>query len=409
MDSSDSDTADTSARHPSSALLTVLALATGANGCQPLLCAAARQCHWACARHRAKPRRLGRQRHSDRVWIGALLSWSRLPTSSENRALVLILLGITACGLAGSALAGSAPLFFAASLVVGVCSSGAQVLLPFTAQLVPVERRGRVVGNVMAGVLTGIMLARPLSLFIAWTFGWRTVFWLSACLMVVIAGSLAATMPRYAPRGGMAVRAGPHIDGEARPRSAGGALAGRLPGPHVRGLQHVLDRGPRSCSPRSSVWISAPIALFALAGAGGAFAAPFAGRLADRGLGNVTTAAAMAALGLCFAATVAAAQTGELAVLAILAIIIDGAVQTNQVVSQRTIFAVPAEVRGRVNAVFMTISFIGGAIGSMLGTLTFHAGGWIFTAAMGALVGAVSLGLLAVQMFGQRRMRTEAS
>ena len=53
--------------------------------------------------------------------------------------------------------------------------TGAQVLLPSAGHLVPAESRGRVVGNVMAGLLTGIMLARPLSLFIAASFGWRTV------------------------------------------------------------------------------------------------------------------------------------------------------------------------------------------------------------------------------------------
>ena len=63
------------------------------------------------------------------------------------------------------------------------CSTGAQVLIPLVAHLTPLERRGRVVGNVMAGLLTGIMLARPAALFLAASFGWRAVFWFSAVLM----------------------------------------------------------------------------------------------------------------------------------------------------------------------------------------------------------------------------------
>ena len=65
--------------------------------------------------------------------------------------------------------------------------------------------------------------------------------------------------------------------------------------------------------------------------------------------------------------------------LVVLAIIIDAAVQANQVVSQRIIFSVAAEVRGRVNALYMTITFIGGALGSLLGTVTYFRGGWTAT------------------------------
>lgn len=324
----------------------------------------------------------------------------------ENRRLVLTLLALVTLGLAGTALATGAPVFFATTLLIGICSAGAQILLPFTAHLVPVERRGRVVGNVMAAVLTGIMLARPLSLFIASLGGWRAVFWWSAGLMVAIGIGLAAVMPRHTPRGGM--HYGQVIGSMAR-------LVRERPAVLWRAACQALMFGAFNM-----FWTAAPlmlverfglneraIALFALAGAGGALAAPLAGRLADRGAGTAGSAVAMATLGLCFVATAFAAKARLLVVLVILAVVIDAAVQTNQVISQRTVYAVPADIRGRVNAVFMTISFTGGAFGSMLSTLTFHLGGWALTACAGGALGFVGLALLATETAGQRhRVRT---
>src|ERR1700754_1158113 len=116
----------------------------------------------------------------------------------ENRKLALIALALTTAGLIGTALSSGAISFFLSAFVIGFCSSGAQVLIPFAAHLAPLEQRGRVVGTVMAGLLAGIMLARPISLFISAAFGWRAVFWASAVVMVVIGIALARIMPRHA-------------------------------------------------------------------------------------------------------------------------------------------------------------------------------------------------------------------
>jgi predicted MFS family arabinose efflux permease len=78
--------------------------------------------------------------------------------------------------------------------------------------------------------------------------------------------------------------------------------------------------------------------------------------------------------------------------------VIDAAVQANQVVSQRIIFSVAAETRGRVNAIYMTFTFAGGAIGSVLGTITYHWGGWNTTAIAGGVMGALALLLLGAQV-----------
>lgn len=142
------------------------------------------------------------------------------------------------------------------------------------------------------------------------------------------------------------------------------------------------------------------IALFALAGCGGALAAPLAGRLADHGFARRLTAGALIVLGMAFFSTSWAVGTRAFVGLVALAGLIDAAVQTNHIVSQRIIFLTPTEVRGRVNAIYMTILFIGGAFGSALGTIIYHWGGWKATADVGGLIGIVMLLLFATEPRG---------
>ena len=66
-------------------------------------------------------------------------------------------------------------------------------------------------------------------------------------------------------------------------------------------------------------------------------------------------------------------------------------------VGQRVIFSVASEHRGRVNAIYMTCLFIGAAIGSVLGTATYHRGGWPMTGATGAGIGLLLLVLFAIE------------
>ncbi len=138
------------------------------------------------------------------------------------------------------------------------------------------------------------------------------------------------------------------------------------------------------------------IGFFALAGAGGALAAPLAGRLADHGHSTLVTLGSMLLVGVGFLATGWAAAIPTVVGLAILAFLIDAGVQGNQVVSQRIIFsAAGQENRGRINALYMTVTFIGGALGSLLGTVTYHWGGWTASALAGG-----TLGLLLLILFG---------
>ena len=319
----------------------------------------------------------------------------------ENKRLVLITLGITTLALMLAASATNAAVFFVAAAAIGLCSSGAQVLVPFAAHLVPPEQRGRTVGNVMAGLLTGILLARPLALFISSAFGWRPVFWISAAVMLVIGVLLVAIMPRY------------------QPTARTSYLKNLASMPGLLRDTPVLQR--RSAyqflifATFNMLWTAAPlmlidrfalsqsgIALFALAGAGGALAAPIAGRLADRGLARLCTGIAISGLTAGFLASIFAVPAGWLIAMVVIAVVIDAAVQFNQITSQRILFVLPVEQRGRVNALYMTITFFGGAIGSTLATTTYHWGGWTATAGTAAALGLAGAALFLTE-FGPAR------
>ena len=309
----------------------------------------------------------------------------------ENRRLALVMLSGVIVSLVGVATAHSAPAFLIFSFLTGFCSVGAQILIAFAAHMATDETRGRVVGNIMGGLVTGIMLARPAASFLAASFGWRAIFWVSAAGMVVLGAVLARMLP------------------ERRPITQlhyGQILVSTL---------RLLVREPvirRRAAYQATLfatfhlfWTATPlflaarfgfgqrgIALFALAGAGGALAAPIAGRLADRGYTRAGTTGALVAAIIAFLVAGWSGTAGVLIVLALGAILLDGATQFNQVISQRVIYAIAPQARGRITSVFMTTVFVGGAVGSSLAPLTLIRGGWMATMLTGAA--AVSVAFL---------------
>jgi len=377
-------------RLPSRLLLTTIAVATGvlvANlyYAQPLIASIGPELH-------IPPQLAGTLVSVTQVGYGiGLFFLVSLADLLENKRLVMLALAVTFVALVGAATASSAALFFVAALVIGLASTGAQILVPFAASLVPEAQRGRTVGNIMAGLLTGILLARPASLFISAAYGWRAVFGISAVLMLAIGLVLWWMMPKRQPKGGISY---------GKILASMAELVRTLPVLRRRAIYQAL-----LFAAFNVLWTGAPvmlaerfglsqtgIALFAFAGAGGALAAPIAGRLADRGLSRVCTLGAMLVLAISFFLTGWAAAAGLLIVLAILAVLIDAAVQGNQIVSQRIIFTLGAEVRGRINAIYMTSSFFGGAIGSTAATASYNWGGWTATSTLGGLLGLAALG-----------------
>jgi predicted MFS family arabinose efflux permease len=302
----------------------------------------------------------------------------------ENRRLVIMALGAVVLGLLGIALSDSAAAFLVASFVVGVFAVATQILVPFASHLAPEASRGKVVGNVMAGLLGGIMLARPFSSYVAATLGWRAVFYISAGMMLALMLVLLRALPQRRPSTRLAY---PQIL-----RSLPGLVA-RTPLLRRRAFyQGMMFAG------FNTFWTGAPlllahefglgqrgIALFTLAGAAGALSAPIAGRLADRGWTRPATGWALAAAAVAFAIAVAGGLMHSLTLLVLAALILDAAVQVCQVLSLRSIYTLAPALRGRLNGLFMAFAFLGGATGSGLAAAVYELRGWSTLGGLGAL------------------------
>ena len=293
----------------------------------------------------------------------------------ENRRLIVGALFGAVIGLVGIALSNSAITFLAASFVVGTCAVAAQVLLPFASHLAPEATRGKVVGNIMAGLLGGIMLARPFASMVASALGWRAVFWVSAVLMATLIAVLWRALPQRHPHASM---------GYARTMASLPGIVWTTPVLRRRGLyQGMMFSGFQA------FWTAVPLALahefgmgqggiaaFALAGAAGALMAPIAGRLADRGLTRPATGVAIAVALFSFVLGAVAMHYHSLAGLVAAGILLDGAVQLCQVLNFRSLFMLAPELRGRLNGLFMTFIFICAAVASGIAAAVYAFHGW---------------------------------
>lgn len=75
---------------------------------------------------------------------------------------------------------------------------------------------------------------------------------------------------------------------------------------------------------------------------------------------------------------------------AVTALLIDAAVQLNQITSQKINFDISDEPGGRINSIYLTSMFGIGASGSLVGSASFEVGGWFLIPALGAAIAALS-------------------
>ncbi|WP_025596435.1 MFS transporter [Burkholderia sp. WSM2230] len=312
-----------------------------------------------------------------------------------NRRLIIATLGAQVLSLAVLAAAREPVAFLAASFFVGLTSSAIQMLVPVVTSQAAEAERGRVVGDVMSGLMVGVLLSRPAASLIAGAFGWRSYYAIDAAALAAMSAWLWTHLP------------------ERRPlhQSSYGALIGSLL--HLIRDEPVLRRralyqGLLMVSFNlfwTSVAVklaSAPlrlghpgIGLFALASAGSTIIAPVAGRLGDRGLDRQATIAFHTIVVLATGIALLGGSNSlppavSLALLVVAALLLDLGVIGDQAMGRRAVNLLSPHARGRVNGLFTGLFFVGSAIGALLAGPAWALGHW-----MGICIAAAAFALAA--------------
>ncbi|QIX96559.1 MFS transporter [Cedecea sp. FDAARGOS_727] len=307
----------------------------------------------------------------------------------ERRGLIVFMTLLAAGGMLITATSQSLSMMILGTALTGLFSVVAQILVPFAATLAAPEKRGKVVGTIMSGLLLGILLARTVAGLLASLGGWRTVYWVASVLMALMAIALWRGLPQ--------VKQESHLNypqlltsifslfiknSLLRTRALLGCLTFANFSILWTSMAFLLASPPFNYS-------EGVIGLFGLAGAAGALGARPAGGLVDKGKGHHTTTIGLLLLLLSWAA-IALGQFSAIALIVGI-LVLDLTVQGVHITNQSLIYRMMPEARNRLTAGYMTSYFIGGAAGSLISASAYQHAGWNGVCIAGAVVALLNL------------------
>lgn len=308
----------------------------------------------------------------------------------NRRRLITVHLLLTATGAAVTAAAPGGVLAIAGLALAGLFAVVVQITVAYVAAVSPARDRGRNIGAVTAGVVTGILGVRVIAGALGELADWRAVY-------LVIAG-LCATLA-------LAARLTLAPDVRRRPRVRYGQLLSSL-GRLAADDRLLLSRGLIAFflfASFGTLWsgLALPLSdapwhlgttetgLFGLVGLVGTLGAGRAGRWADRGLAPPVTRWALALL---TASWLLIAQAGSSLWLLVLGVaVLDFAVQAVHVSSQHLLVTARPDRSSSVIGAYMGFYSLGSALGAVTTTWAYHAGGWPAASLLGAAYAALGL------------------
>jgi len=336
------------------------------------------------------------QAQADLVAGAALLGFATgmfllLPLGDRfnRRTLILGQTALTSLFAAVAALAPNLPVLLLASFFVGVFSCVPQQLTPFAAAISPPAERGRSVGTVVSGIMVGILVGRTISGAIGAAYGWRAVFATEAAFMLPVGLLAAWLLPDGKPMTNL---------------SYGKLMASLVPlAASHRPIRESMVVQSLLWACFNAFWVNCAALLkdgplhldsawaggFGIIGAAGAFAASLGGRVADRLGARWVVGASIVIVIAAYAILFGAASSLPLLIAGV--IVLDLGVQAGLVSNQTRAFAVDRTAQGRINTLYMTTVFVGGAVGASVSGWLMQRFGWqgvaLFALSLAAVAG----------------------
>lgn len=314
----------------------------------------------------------------------------------ERKSLLSLMFLLNALAMFAAAASPNFVLFSAAVLISGATASAAMLIVPYVASITPEHQRGRVVGLVMTGALLAIPLSWLVSGGVGNTAGWRMVYATAGCAALILLMLLRITLPAEPERRGQAVRYRRLMHSlwlitleqpTLRRRALYGALGMASFSSLWTGLPILLSQPPYS-------FPAARIGLIGLTGVAGALIPGLIGRLSDRGYKHALAIGLATLMMLAWGALSFA--TKGLWIIVVAAMALNIAVMGLQITHQSVIYKLDPKANSRITAVFISVNFVGGAIGSAMASIGLRHFGWEGLCLLGAGLPAALLAIYAI-------------
>jgi predicted MFS family arabinose efflux permease len=287
--------------------------------------------------------------------------------------------------------AGSISQVWILSVLIGLLSVAVQVIMPMAAGLES-DNRGKNVGIIFTGVLIGILAARVFSGNVAEWLGWRYVYLISA----VAVGAVTILLLIYLPDVRIPFK-GNYLQ---LLRSALNQI-GRFPLLREVTLIGMLEFG-LFCSFWTTLTFhlsgepfyfqSNIIGLFGVVAIGGALLAPVIGKRSDKGESKRVR---LIAAGLMIASIMLMMIWQDSVIVLIASILLlDIGAQAIQVTNVAMIYSLDESSHSRINTIYMTAFFTGGALGTFTGVMCWKFGGWTWVTGEMLISAVIMLGFL---------------
>ncbi|MCD2348440.1 MFS transporter [Clostridium guangxiense] len=307
----------------------------------------------------------------------------------EKRKLIIIMLLFSMLSLISMFFSSNIYALIFSSFAVGFTSIIPQLIIPLAAELSNPQQRGQTIGTIMSGLLIGILLSRTVSGILGGYLGWRTVYIIAAIMMFALMLLLRKLIPicesvsdikytKLLKSMILLIKTEPIL----RRASMNGALMFSAFSAFWTSLIFLLESSHYNMGAEAA-------GLFGLVGISGALAAPIVGKVSDKRGSRFT-------IGICIIVVILAYLSFFLfgfkiwgLILGI--ILLDLGVQSCNVSNQARVHSLNEKTRNRLNTIYMVSFFLGGALGSFLGSYSYSHFGWYGVCIFGIVTQVIAI------------------